>query len=206
MGRPRKFDDDMVLDRATELFWRYGVDAVSIRDLEVGLDLKAPSIYRRFESKEQLLVRCLDRYVDQTVGGRVRRFLDDDDPLRGLRAFFASVLRPHAGEQHPRGCLLTTTAGHAEATTPDIRAALDRGFGTIEAAFRRQLERAKAAGQVDACTDTESVAKALLMSLQGLLVLARSGAGDLQAGIEATMRAVGSNGTLRGRQVNLVRA
>ena len=168
-----------------------GVDAVSIRDLEVGLDLKAPSIYRRFQSKDELLVRCIDRYVDQTVGGRVRRFLDDeDDPLAGLRAFFTSVLRPHPGEQQLRGCLLTTTAGHAEATTPGVRAALGRGFSTIEAAFRQQIENAKAAGHLGTDMDADAAAKALLMSFQGLLVLARSGASDLEASIDATFDAV----------------
>ena len=191
MVRPRKFDDDAVLDRATDLFWRRGVDAVSIRDLEVALDLKAPSIYRRFRNKDELLVRCIDRYVEQTVGGRVRRFLDDaDDPLTGLRAFFTSVLQPHPGERGLRGCLLTTTAAHTEATTPGIRSALDRGFSTIETAFARQVERAQEAGRLDADLDAGAIAKALVMSFQGLLVLARSGALDLPASVDATFRSL----------------
>jgi TetR/AcrR family transcriptional regulator, transcriptional repressor for nem operon len=187
MARPRKFDDTDVLDRATDLFWKHGSAAVSIRDLEVALELKAPSIYRRFDSKDQLLVRCLDRYVEQAVGGRVRFFLDDtDDPLGGLRAFFTSVLEPHPGEGHVRGCLLTTTSTHAEATAPEIRSAIDRGFATIEAAFARQIGRAVDAGQLDNGIDSHALAKALLMSFQGLLVLASAGASDLQASIDAT--------------------
>jgi TetR/AcrR family transcriptional repressor of nem operon len=191
MVRPRKFDDSVVLDRATDLFWKNGSDAVSIRDLEAALDLRAPSIYRRFHSKERLLVRCIDRYVDHEVGGRVEYILDDaDDPLVGLRAFFTSVLRPHPGERCPRGCLLTTTSAHAEATTPEVRDALDRGFSTIEAAFGEQIERAIAAGQLGTDTDAAASARALMLSFQGLLVLARSGASNLRANIEATFHAL----------------
>lgn len=187
MVRPRKFDDAEVLDRATDLFWKHGSDAVSIRDLETALELKAPSIYRRFRSKDQLLVSCIDRYVEQQVGGRVRHFLrDTDNPLDGLRAFFSSVLQPHRGEHGLRGCLLTTTSAHADAATPDIRSALSRGFGTIEAAFAHQIERAVVAGQLDPDTDVTAVATSLSMSFQGLLVLARCGASDLQASVDAT--------------------
>ncbi len=177
------------MDRAIEVFWKNGVDAVSIRDLEVALELRAPSIYRRFHSKEQLLVRCLDRYVESEVGGRIARLLDDaDDPLDGLRRFFTSVLRRHPGERQLRGCLLTTTSGHDEAATEAVRSAVDRGFASIERAFRRQIERAVAVGQLDADADPDAAAKALLMSFQGLLVLARSGAGGLRDGIDATFR------------------
>ncbi len=187
MARPPKFDDQDVLDRATDLFWKSGADAVSIRDLEAALDLKAPSIYRRFHSKDQLLARCIDRYVQRAIGGRIRFFLQNaDDPLGGLRRFFTSTLDPHPGEDRLRGCLLTTTAGSAQADTPEIEQAIKRGFSTIETAFHHQIEQATEAGQVDTDTDPEAVAKALMLSFQGLLVLARSGAGDLLASIDAT--------------------
>lgn len=179
-----------MLDRATDVFWQYGSDAVTIRDLELALDLKAPSIYRRFHSRDDLLARCIDRYVDRTVGGRIEHVLDVDDPMDGLRRFFTSVLRPHPGERRLRGCLLTATSGSADAAAPQVRAAIDRGFADVEVALRRQVERAAAAGQLDPATDTTAVARSLMMSFQGLLVLARSGATDLEAGIDATFAAL----------------
>lgn len=187
MARPPKYADSDVLDRATDLFWLHGADAVSIRDLEVALDLRAPSIYRRFHSKDELLAQCLDRYVDRVIGGRIRHFLDDtEDPLGGLRAFFTSALRPHPDEPLSRGCLLTATAGHSTAATPEIRDALHRGFEAIRAAFTTQLSRAVDAGQLSSKTDPEVTARALLLSFEGLLALARSGAPDLLAAIDAT--------------------
>jgi len=195
MARPRRFEDDDVLARATELFWKHGSDSVTIRDLERALDLKAPSIYRRFHSKDELLVRCIDRYIEHTVGGRIQHFLDGaDDPLAGLSAFFTSVLRPHPGESRCRGCLLTATSGSAKASNPEVRSAIARGFATIEAALRRQVERAVDNGQLEPDTDSAAVARSLLMSFQGLLVLARSGAPDLHASIAATFCALAPTG------------
>ena len=191
MPRPPKFADDAeVVDRAVELFWVRGADAVTIRDLEVALELRAPSIYRRFETKDVLLARCVDRYVDRVIAGRVRRFLDEsDDPVAGIREFFTSVLRPHPGEISPRGCLLTNTAAQAAGTTPQVTAALTRGFEAVGAGLRRSVERASATGRVDADA-VDATAVALHMSFQGLLVVARNDVTGLEESIDVTLAAL----------------
>jgi hypothetical protein len=89
---------------------------------------------------------------------------------------------------------LTTTSGTAEATAPDVRSAIDRGFDAIEAAFRRQIQRAIVAGLLDVDTDAAATAKSLMLSFQGLLVLARSGAPDLELSIDETFRTLAPSG------------
>ena len=76
MVRPPKFDDDEILDRAmTASVWQGGWSQTSIRDLEEALDLKAPSIYRRFGSKEGLGAAVVDHYVERVVRRRVAKHL-----------------------------------------------------------------------------------------------------------------------------------
>ena len=192
MGRPTKLELEEVLKRATNLFWRQGCDAVTTRDLEVALDLRAPAIYRRFRSKDELLARCVEYYIDTIVAGRIRRKLDDAaDPLKGLHEFFTSTLDPHGRERRLRGCLLANTATHADGQVPEVRAAIQRGWRLMHSAFRYQIIRAQRAAQIDADLDPEAVSQALLMSLQGLLTLIRAGAPDLQLGIDATFSLLG---------------
>ena len=95
MARPPKFDDDEILDRAMLLFWRQGWSATSIRQLEVELDLKAPSIYRRFGSKDGLARAVLERYLDRIIERRIERHLTGEgDPIQNIRSFVFSALRP----------------------------------------------------------------------------------------------------------------
>lgn len=192
MGRPTKLALDEVLKRATNLFWLHGCDAVSTRDLEAALGLRAPAIYRRFRSKDELLARCVDHYVDTVIAGRIRRIFNDAaDPLHGLQHFFTSTLEPHGRERRLRGCLLANTAAHAEAQVPEVRAAIHRGWRLLDSAFQDQIVRAQRAGQVGAHLDPKAVSQALLMSLQGLLTLVRAGATDLEPGIDATFGLLG---------------
>jgi len=183
--RPAKYDDTDLLDRSYELLWCDGCDAVSIRDLEQVLDLKAPSIYRRFHSRDELIARSVDRYVERVVAGRVRRHLDRaDDPVAGLRSFFQSALDPAPGEARPRGCLLTLTAGQSAGDAPEVRAAVDAGLAAVEAALETQVRRASERGRTAPGTDVHALTSVLLLAFEGLLVLARAGRVDLAPAVD----------------------
>ena len=190
MPRPAKYDDTDLLDRSSDLLWRDGCDAVSIRDLEVALDLKAPSIYRRFHSRDELIARSVDRYVERVVAGRIRRHLaDGDDPVAGLRSFFLTALEPTPGESVPRGCLLTVTTGQAALSGAGVRSAVDAGLGLVESALRDQVARARELGRTDPGADVDALAALLLVAFEGLLVLARSGRTGLAPAIEQLLTA-----------------
>jgi AcrR family transcriptional regulator len=185
MPRPAKYPDTHLLDRSYELLWRDGCDAVSIRDLEIALDLKAPSIYRRFHSRDELIARSVDRYVERVVAGRIRRHFDGaDDPVAGLRSFFLSALEPAAGEATPRGCLLTVTAAQSAADSAGVRAAVEAGLSSVESAFATQVRRAADHGRTAPGTDVDTLATVLLLAFEGLLVLARSGRDDLGPAVD----------------------
>lgn len=130
----------------------------------------------------------VDRYVDRVVGGRIRRFLDSaDDPIEGLRSFFASALEPHPGEETARGCLLTVTASQTAFQSPAIRTAVSAGMDRIRSGFRTQIERGQAAGQIRTDVSVDVQATQLLLMFEGLLVLARSGATDLMDSVEVSL-------------------
>jgi len=185
MPRPAKYDDTELLDRSYDLLWRHGCDAVSIRDLERVLDLKAPSIYRRFHSRDGLVACSVDRYVERVVAARVRRHLARaDDPVAGLRSFFLSALDPASGEARPRGCLLTLTAGQSAADAPEVRAAVDAGLSAVEAALEIQVGRAVDRGCTGPGADVASITTVLLLAFEGLLVLVRTGRSDLGPAVD----------------------
>jgi AcrR family transcriptional regulator len=181
-------DDVEILDRATALFWKDGCDAVTIRDLESVIDLSAPAIYRRYATKNELIERCVERYVDRVVGGRIRRHLESsDDPLVGLRSFFASALEPHSGEGTSRGCLLTVTASQTAFQDPAIGAAVRAGMDHIRSGLQTQIERGRATGLIRTDVSAAVQATHLLLVFEGLLVLARSGAVDLMDSVDLSL-------------------
>ena len=176
MGRAPKFDDEEILDRSMTAFWQGGWSQTSIRDLERRLDLRAPSIYRRFGTKEGLGTAVVEHYVDRVVRRRVDKHLSGEgDPIANIRTFLERSLTPSGDGGRLWGCLLTTTsleAGHPDAALAE---ALARGHAVIESGFRREVERAAGLGRLADGVDPDAAAAMLTLVMQGLMALARGG-------------------------------
>ncbi len=176
MARPAKFNDEEVLDRAMMLFWRQGPATTSIRDLEKALELRAPSIYRRFTNKDALFRLSLDRYIDLVIDARIEQYLDaSNDPIADLQQFFVTAVAPHVHGDASLGCLLTATASSAPSLPDDLRPVVAEGIERIRSAFERELERAHEVGMLPRGADCNGLSHRLLLEFQGMLVLARSG-------------------------------
>jgi TetR/AcrR family transcriptional repressor of nem operon len=68
MARPITYDPSAVLDRAIDLFWNRGYQAVSIDDLVRTTGLNRHSLYGRYGNKYGLLRAALKRYIDTCLG------------------------------------------------------------------------------------------------------------------------------------------
>ncbi|MEM9893530.1 MAG: TetR/AcrR family transcriptional regulator [Actinomycetota bacterium] len=177
MARQPKFDDDEILDRAMTAFWRGGLHQTSIRDLERILDLKAPSIYRRWGTKDGLGAAVVDHYVDRVVGHRVERHLGGDgDPIDNLVSFLESSVTQSGDGGRLWGCLLTNAALEADDPDPQLLAALHRGLAAIEDGIRAEVDRAGELDRLAPRVDPAAAVDTLTLAMQGLMAMARGGA------------------------------
>src|SRR6202023_2269994 len=110
MARPREFDVDIALDRAMEVFWSKGYEATSLDDLCEVTGLSRSSLYATFGSKRNLLLRSVDRYVEQRTP-RIAAVLAQPLPIRDA---FAALLREFIDQivagPGRRGCFLGNCA------------------------------------------------------------------------------------------------
>ena len=73
-GRPREFDRDTALKAAMLVFWRKGFAATSMNDLCAAMQIRAPSLYAAFGSKEGLFLEAVEHYsktLGPTIWGRL---------------------------------------------------------------------------------------------------------------------------------------
>ncbi len=62
MGRPREFELDDAIEKATGLFWRNGYEGTSLSDLTTAIGISPPSFYFAFGNKEGLFRKVIERY------------------------------------------------------------------------------------------------------------------------------------------------
>ncbi len=168
-GRPRGFDRQKALETALELFWRQGYEGTSIADLTQAMGITPPSLYSAFGAKERLYREVLDLYA-ATRGAYAACALAEEPTAR---AGIERMLREAADVYAARGCMLT---GGALACAPEnaaVSADLARRRGAGKAAITARLERAVAAGELPAGTDTAGLGAYYAAIVQGLSVQAR---------------------------------
>jgi len=62
MARPKKFNEDDVIDKAVKVFWAKGYEAASIQDLIDAMGIQRGSLYGTFGGKQSLFLKSLKRY------------------------------------------------------------------------------------------------------------------------------------------------
>ena len=170
-GRPREFDEDVVLDRVTGLFWRQGYDGTSLQELVDVSGLQRASLYGAFGNKKALLLRALARY--RSLAQQNLQAISNERPvLPALREFLVAPLRS-APEPSGWGCLFGKTAAGLAVEDEQIRSALAQGYAVLETGLHRALASARDAGEI-ADDDLAATVHLLLAVQQGLHVVARA--------------------------------
>ncbi|MEV4297653.1 TetR/AcrR family transcriptional regulator [Microbispora rosea] len=187
MGRPRKFDIDVAVDRAMELFWRQGFEATSTEDLVEALGIARGSLYKAFGSKEQLYAMALRRYCDRHAMGLIE-MLDRAERVRpAIRAVLLALVEADLADPE-RGCLLVNAATERSDHADTVRQ-VSRTMNQVESALAGALERARALGEIAADKNPREQAQFLTTFLNGLRVMgkARADRAFLENAIEVAL-------------------
>ncbi|NEA32587.1 TetR/AcrR family transcriptional regulator [Streptomyces sp. SID13031] len=174
MGRPRTFEQDVVVDRAMEVFWRKGYRATTPQDLIDAVGIGKGSLYNAFGSKRELFRLALDRYRDQQAT-LIDEMLAAPGPVKQrLASAMELVIDLNFADPDRRGCLAVNTAaelaGSDLAATDQVRAMFERTTEVFLAAIRL----GQASGELRKENDPEAVATHLLTTLVGLQLLSRT--------------------------------
>src|SRR5215467_10510913 len=109
LGRPRSYDPEVALQRATAAFWDGGFSGTSLDDLSERTGMNRPSLYAAFGDKEALYLKTLESYLAarrdrhgarrraSASPGASRRLRADDRRLPGGRERRARVLSHRDG-------------------------------------------------------------------------------------------------------------
>ena len=170
MAGVKQFERGEVLDRAMALFWRRGYEGTSIQDLVEATGINRGSIYGTFGDKRRLFLAVLDHYTEK-VAKPMMMELADPDPRRALEGMLDSIIRRTSDPSLPRGCLNTNTALGCPATGDEITRKLVAGLGEQESAIYRVLQKAQAAGQLDASHDLRALARFFVAVCHGMNVV-----------------------------------
>jgi AcrR family transcriptional regulator len=190
MARPRVFDEKVVLDRAMEVFWRYGYEGASMAELTKAMGLNSPSVYGAFGCKRGLFDAVLSRYRERRAAHRDAVLNAPSAREVAERMLFGAIqwlVDPH----EPRGCLLIQSALSAGAGNEDVPLAVWSQRSVTRELLSERLHRARASGDLPLSADPAALARYLQMVFNGLAVQAAEGMSEAELRMSAELALLG---------------
>lgn len=175
MGRPRAFDRDEALDRATTVFWEHGYEGASLAELTAAMGINPPSLYAAFGNKEGLFRAVLDRYaaanadlMEQALAAPTSR----EVVCRYLRGWLDGISAP----SKPAGCLVIQSGLTCGKGGESVAEVLTERRKDPECRLKARFEQARDAGDLPPGFDPETLARYITAVQQGLCIQAAGGA------------------------------
>lgn len=152
--------------------WERGYAATSVRDLGEAMGLGAASLYNAFGDKRSLFIRCLHRYLEGGIRGRLLELEASLPPRDAIGAFFEEIATVSLEDR--RGCLLVNTALEVAPHDAEIAAIVAERIAVLEGFLRRCVSARQRAGAIARRHPARDLARLLVTTAIGLRVLARA--------------------------------
>ena len=175
-GRPRIFDEEQALDAALQVFWRNGYQAASLAELTGAMGISKPSMYAAFGNKEQLYLQALRRYQQQQLDQHADALARERDLTAALRRFLRSVADMVSAPDHPRGCLVVTSAVSCDLSglpTSIVNALSETVHHSTFELLEARLGEAVAQDQLPDTADIRQLADYFASLMSGMAVMAK---------------------------------
>lgn len=170
----KQFDVDDTLLRAMQAFWARGYEATSVQDLVDATGVNRASLYATYGDKRALFLAAIKKYDAEVRRRLLDQLAETHAAPEAIRAVFDKFIDQTRSTDANWGCFITNTALELAAHDPEIAQLVNRAEAEIEAFFRAMIIKGQANGDFDREGDVTMLARQILASLLGLLVLIRS--------------------------------
>ncbi|MCL7942635.1 TetR/AcrR family transcriptional regulator [Marinobacter sp. ATCH36] len=170
MARNARYDRQVALEKAMNLFWERGYNGASMKQIEQALDMRPGSIYATFGNKDGLFGEALAAYAQQGGVDLQEHLAGFASVLDGLQSYLRHVARRSSPEEvsPSRACMIVKTLLEASNTNTAIADQANAILGVIEQSLTDLLEQAKTRGELMPDTNCARLARLLQAQLIGL--------------------------------------
>lgn len=107
MPKNVKFDEQLAISKAMDIFWKKGYSGTSMRDLTEAMGINSSSLYNTIGDKHQLFVKCIKNYTESRRDAAEKQFQNISSPIGAIEQFINGAV--HSITNEPNSCLAIKT-------------------------------------------------------------------------------------------------
>ncbi len=173
MPRVKLFDENEVLTKAMNLFWKQGYAATSVQDLVAHLRINRASLYDTFGDKEELFKKSFELYRKNSMD-RIRQLFDDQPNVKeGFSELFNHAIKEAVSDKDRKGCFAVNNTTELIPNNESFQEILSSNKQDFENLFYEYLKKGQDSGQLKEIKDLWSLASFLFITYNGILVISK---------------------------------
>jgi Transcriptional regulator len=171
MGRSRGFDENVVLQKAMELFWEQGYEKTSLNDLVEHMGIHRRSLYDTFGDKHTLFLKTVDFYEELIKNKIQAGILHSETVKKAIQFIFDFTIEGYEDKQW--GCLFVNSATEMALRDKEIEEKIERTFMQTEQLLSDLVRKGQQTGEFSCDYDPEVLSEILQNTLLGIRVQLR---------------------------------
>jgi TetR/AcrR family transcriptional regulator, transcriptional repressor for nem operon len=172
MGRSREFDENVVLQKAMELFWEQGYEKTSLSDLVEHMGIHRRSLYDTFGDKHTLFLKTIDCYNELIKNKIQAEILHAETSKQAIQFIFDFMIKGYEDRQW--GCLIVNSATEMALRDKEVEEKTEEAFMQMEHFLADLVRKGQQTGEFSCDYDAEVLAEILQNTLLGIRVLLRT--------------------------------
>jgi TetR/AcrR family transcriptional repressor of nem operon len=172
MGRSREFDENVVLQKAMELFWKQGYEKTSLSDLVEHMGIHRRSLYDTFGDKHTLFLKTIDCYNELIKNKIQAEILHAETSKQAIQFIFDFMIEGYEDRQW--GCLIVNSATEMALRDKEVEEKTEEAFMQMEHFLADIVHKGQQTGEFSCDYDAEVLAEILQNTLLGIRVLLRT--------------------------------
>lgn len=173
MAQSKKFNRQVVIDKATQLYWQKGFHATSMRCLQEAIDMRPGSIYSAFGSKEQLFQQTLVNYTEQLLAQLKACQDTSPSPMQALKGFIQLQVIGPQNDHANNMCMLAKTLAELNDEQAELIESVKKQLQQVSSAFVTVINKAQEQGEVSKALNAIDLANYLQIQIAGLRTFAQ---------------------------------
>lgn len=141
MARIKTFDEDEIVEKAMRLFWEKGYETTSLIDLTEFLGIGKGSFYATFKSKEELFVRCIQKYTDLNFPFLDSALENNLDFKVGLKILLESYVDGLLNDETRKGCFMANSCSLIPITNNRVGQQIEQHYKRISEYFENYFKK-----------------------------------------------------------------
>jgi len=168
-----QFDKEKTLEKALHVFWEYGYNATSMRDLTKRMGINSGSIYSTFGNKRALFLSAL-RHYNQISVNRLKQYQQLESSKQAIISFFEHIRDMNLKGNDAHGCFIVNTTLEMAPHDQEMNDVVTKGQNILREFFKKLIIKGQATGEISSNINAVDTSELLLGLLVGLRVLTRT--------------------------------